>query len=266
VCGSSFDALAIVAAGEDWDLRRDFEHVLARLAELVGQPAAMVPLPRPTRPVREFPPREDVTVLWGRMAEHDSRSEAYLDSRGLLLHDPDLLRFSIGETKDQWIDGRAARGWRVAMPLRNGTGAIVDIGLRYLGVPSSNPREKALLLPGVRTKGLAFARPLPAALPSTLVVVEGMTDTLGATLLWPDAYVLGAPGGGMTAQMIDGYADLIRGRHVVIATDMDEAGNAYAELGIDAAWSCGVASVARGTPEIGNDIADEVLARRTVTR
>jgi hypothetical protein len=200
------------------------------------------------------------------MAEHDARSEAYLDSRGLLLHDPDLLRYSTGDTRDRWIDGRAARGWRVAMPLRNGTGAIVDIGFRYLGVPSSNPREKALLLPGVKAKGLAFARPLPAEPPDTLVVVEGMTDTLGATLLWPDAYVLGAPGGGMTAQMIDGYADLIRGRHVVIATDMDEAGNAYAELGIDAAWACGAASVARGTPEIGKDVADEIAARRTVAR
>jgi hypothetical protein len=89
-CGWGGDLLALVAAVERFDVRRDFAEVLRRAAELAGGGA--VATCKPALQVREEAPRlpPDLTAeLFERICEIGrlgprGRTEAYLDGRGLL--------------------------------------------------------------------------------------------------------------------------------------------------------------------------------------
>jgi hypothetical protein len=255
-CSRTFDAFDLVAACEGWNITADFPRVIERTAAILG---SAVPR-RPTPKTRAYPDR-DVASLWKLLQATDPPSEKYLGSRGLLLHDPDLLRYSAGSTRDPWIDKKALEGWRIAVSLRDRAGVVRDIGLRYVGTPA-DLSKKVLVLPGVPTKGLAFCRPLPPEPPPEIVITEGLTDTLAAVSLFSGALVLGAQGAGMATSVVWAFEDLFRGRRAIVALDNDATGEANAHRVTEALWSVGAASVARGRPDVGKDLSDELTEGR----
>jgi hypothetical protein len=257
-CSRTFDAFALVAACEGLSITSDFPQIVERTAAILGATPPTVSRPIGKRE-RVYPDR-DVAALWDRLARTDRASESYLESRGLLLHDPDLLRYSVGGAGDSWVDKKALAGWRIGAPLRDREGIVRDIGFRSAGTPP-DISKKVLVLPGVPTKGLAYCRPLPPEPPAEVVITEGLTDTLGAVIMWPDSLVLGAPGAGMALSIVWAFEDLIRGRRVIVALDNDSVGEANAKAVIAAAWQVGAASVARGRPDVGKDLSDELAAK-----
>ncbi len=249
--GKSFDVFALVAAAEGWSVRADFPRVLDRLQEILQGLPAREAFARET-----FPPPDPVP-LWAGAACTDPEAESYLLARGLTYRDSELLRFArpIGGN-ERWFNRRVLEGYRIALAMRDPFGALKDISLRFVGTPP-DPAAKALVLPGIRTAGLAFHRPRPDS--EEIILTEGVTDTLAAAQLWPESDILGVPGAATADKAVVAFAAAIRGRRVVVALDNDDAGNKAAGKAILAAWRNGAAEVVRRLPGEGHkDIAGEL--------
>lgn len=175
-CSAGGSAIDLVMAA------RGIEFVVA-LEQLSGEPP---PAPK----LRVVKPPMNGAQLWERLSTTDPAGEAYLRGRGLEAAVP-LVRFNTGHTGDSWLDGLASKGYRLAVPLRDAAGVVLDFQVRSV-TPGVTGREAKRSLCGERPKGTAFGRPDLARGGGRVFVAEGMADSLALQVA--GAVVVGAPG------------------------------------------------------------------------
>lgn len=269
VCGKGWDAVGLVRDA----LAVPFPDAVAALREFLrgSMPPRRVAKMRPI----DAAPVRDAQALWSRLSLTDTDGEEYLRSRALLpdVIPDDVLRFNVGRTGDVWLDARASEGYRVAFALRDATGVLKSIVLRFCD-PTRQPGRlrKAPVLPGLTTRGAAICRPEIAFLASgdpeferdELIVTEGPTDFLAATLTSSfasldrgatPAWALGVIGAPNVANVLTAFGNVIRNRRVRLWLDSDEAGERAIPEAVEAAYAAGAAKVTRYRP-LTKDVAD----------
>lgn len=199
------------------------------------------PAARPTRS------SEEMTSLWQSLVERDPEGEAYLRSRNLWPVPPGIVAFNVGSSTDSWLNSKAKLGYRVAVRVFGPAGEIRSIALRYSAAGEPPNGLKVLDLPGTPIGGSLFAIPTfweGAEEDDPILFCEGLTDFVEAAILtdsiaadrgygveWP----FGTPGAGMGARAIESFAEVFRGRRIVLAFDSDDAGRRGAEEAAKAA-------------------------------
>jgi len=232
-------------------------------------------LPTPLRP-RQRPITRDVPRIWSGLALSDRAGQQYLEGRHLWddgLPYTGFFRFNTGASCDDWMNARAAEGYRGAFAARRPDGTTQTIILRHAGGGTSG-YGKAPALPGCSTAGVAICRPEirllaegdPEFEHDEIELVEGPTDFLASTLtrdaLYRDfgsrpSWALGCVGAGRADGVIETFAPIIRGRTLRVTLDADKAGEENATLAVEAAHRAGAVRVIRVTPRDGTkDIAD----------
>jgi hypothetical protein len=256
-CDLSGDVFRLIAAVEHLDVGGDFAIVLRRAADLAGVDIERPPLrrrpPSPPPAPRPPPPMNEVRALWDgcRPCSADASVAAWLQSRAV---DPalvDLLGLArllpAGVTGPRWASYRgearapapwAALGYRVIVPMYDARGDLRSVRARYIGPPRVD-LPKALPPSGCGCKGLVMACPVAAIMLAVagwpwwaerrVVITEGEPDFLTWATRGAIPRTLAVLGVGGSGQWTDGIADRIPDDSlVIIRTDPDDAGDAYA--------------------------------------
>jgi hypothetical protein len=237
--------------------------------------------PPPLHPAHPAPKRErqvsrDVSRIWSGLTLSDRLGEAYLESRDLWddgLPRTGYFRFNVGRSSDEWVNARAAEGYRCAFAVRRPDGSIQTIVFRHAG-DGIEGYGKAPALPGCSTSGAAICRPeirvllegAPEFEHDEIALVEGPTSFVAFTL-WRDAlyrdgldrpsWTLGCIGAGQAVNVVEAFDRIIAGRLLRIALDKDPEGEKNARLAADAAYRVGARQVLRWRPRgDAKDIAD----------
>lgn len=229
----SGDVIDLVAALEGLDVRRDWQRLLARCAELAGVEARAtsardreaqrvkrerVEAERQRIERREERQRRERALAkagahWRGLARRHRAGEDYLRRRGL---DPapliarDVVRFE--------------RGGDVAVALHTADGKIISVARRILTPAPDAP--KVLTLGGCPSTGTMIGSLPDIVHPRDVVLLEGLTDSLSASLAWPRDVVLGANGAGRLARIAAAAAPRIKlaGVRLLLIPDDDDAG------------------------------------------
>ncbi len=181
----------------------------AALAQLAGaQPAKKQPH---LTVVRTAPvslegkrPSAEVLNVWNGLEPHDLVGEAYLEQRRLAeLVGLGYVRFATEASAVPEVKAKGKAGYRVGLLLADVTGRAMGIQFRSA---IAGERDKVRSLSRGLGKHVFFGRPGDIVESHTVVVTEGIADTLTA-LLWvkgrAGVAVAGAPGTGQVAGLAD---------------------------------------------------------------
>jgi len=232
-CGDGLDYLSYALTGHRL---RDTDPVQRQtVREWCGEAAPPPPVPTP-RPARYA----DVSAFWSACGPCPS-GDPFLRERRLVAP-PHLARFTPDDTTrypEWWPAGRAkvwrlvTRGWR--FDTEDGIPLPVNLhGRAVVEPPLFNGRRiKTLWAKGVDSAGLLFWNQRPTVSADVVLVAEGLTDWLAASC-WaedkPGVTVLGLTSGGPSAFA---HVQLGPDTRLVLATDDDPAGEAYARAVLD---------------------------------
>lgn len=255
-CDLAGDGFVLVAAVLHLDYRRDFLEVLAQTADLVGlrdvaeeirngKPAAERQLAAepPPAPERVYPPRTQVLAIWadaGFANEDREASQALVDRRldpdsvtvkdlaRVLRHDQALApwaryRGNASESRT-WLQ----TGHRLLLPVYAANGDLVSLRAWRI-TPGDSP--KRLPPSGHKATGLVLANAMAVRMlrreggPEKLVISEGEPDFLSWCLRYSGP-VIGVMSGSWTP---DFAARIPLGSEVILRTDLDAAGEKYAQ-------------------------------------
>jgi hypothetical protein len=153
--------------------------------------------------------------LWPTLSPSDDAGERYLASRGLAGALGEV-RFNVGSSGNEWLDARARSGYRVAVPLKDFSGAVRDFQLRSVS-PTVDKKFAKLSLVGTRPPGNCFGNPDAIGPGKRIYVAEGMADTLALRCAGVDA--IGAPGCEQLAKL----ALIINARSEVVCCPQNDA-------------------------------------------
>ena len=261
-CPATGDVLHLVAAAHGLKLEQDFKHVLLEAARIGGlwhivdklegrdhPRERVVPPPLPPsdpEPPRQWPAQAEVDALWaacGRTA-NDPEVAAYLEGRALspeLIDELDLARALPLEGSQPWWAGYKGdadhrRPWRtiglrLIVPMFDVTGVMRSV--RACRV-SGEIGPKRLPPGGHKASELVMADALGQAMlrgeerPYRVVIVEGETDHLSRAIVTTDprTTTIGIVNGSWTKAFAERLPFAAR---VAIRTDVDKAGNRYAD-------------------------------------
>lgn len=215
------DELGLLAAVERLDPRRDFPRVLERACELFGVDGRTQSRPAsPPRPVlASVPPpvpAADLSALWASLLPLDADGWEYLNGRGLG-DAADLCRTMPTTGEHGHL---ASAGYVLAMALRDAEGRVVAIQVRHL-TATGNDRFKVI---GKAAAGV-FGDPLAIPAARNVVIAEGMTDTLAATLACRAGKVTAVVGiaGVQNGAALETLP--LTGKRVLVALDADVPGD-----------------------------------------
>ncbi len=214
------DVLHLIAAVRGLDPSREFAEVLAEAAGMAGiDIGRAAPAPRPVLaavPAAQ-PAPADLSAEWARLGQLDADGWDFLRDREL---DDAASMCRAAPTSGPL----AAVSPGIAVALRDSTGRVVGIQARNLIVGKGHDFR----VHGASAAGL-FGDPVGASAAQTVVICEGLTDTLAATIGF-------AVGKSMAVVGIAGVkaADALRGlewkgKRALVAMDADEAGDAAAK-------------------------------------
>ena len=226
-CSAHGDILALVAGYAQIDIKAQFRRVLEIAAAISGIGDELSPADRAliAERRRQAEARSEVQkqraaeacvrmpATWESLETRDVRGESYLRGRGL---DPKELRALVRYTRDG----------SPALPLRDlTTGQIVGIQQRNL-----DPlKPKLLCFRGSQLAGSALAGRITDLDPDGVdaaVVVEGLADTLAASLAFAGCAVFGAPGAAQLLAVVTAVAKRVaecRGC-LLLVVDGDDVG------------------------------------------
>ena len=254
-CGATGDALSLVAQARGLNPRSDFRSVLRDAAELASmwrvvqeldtgralpdRPPA--PPPPPPEPERDYPELEQVMAVWAAsmLVTDVPEVAAHLTARKLdpeLVADLGLARaIPDGALLPRWAAYKRVSwlktGHRLIVPMRDALGAIRSVRA-WRVVDGDSP--KRLPPGGHKATGLVMACPIGVAMlegavqPRRVVVTEGEPDWLTWSIR-AGAGPVTACIGIVTGSWSQSFADRVpTGAEVVIRTDHDPAGDAYA--------------------------------------
>ena len=249
---------------DDW--RRVHQRAYA-IGATADAPEGDAPLPPPRRlpeprraPERHYPAMREVADLWTFGAWQVATCQAgrrWLEAllpggagvcpldlaRILPTPDEAAARWGIRGARCRSMLPRWARwgalpwteaGYRVLLPLYDARGRLRSLRARHVDQPPSGA-PKAVSPAGCKVSGLVFANRLGVdmlrglASPMMVLICEGGTDTLAASLLSPPHVPRAILGVGSGAWTPEHAAQIPPGAEVVIATDPDEAGQRYAD-------------------------------------
>lgn len=197
-----------------------------------GAPAQMIP--------------SDRTPQWEALDPVDADCRGYLQSRGLEAA-ANLCR-SVTERSPGELAVHAQKGFRLAVAMRSGSGQVVAIQLRRID------GEKGFRTVGPSGVGV-FGEPRAIAEAKTVVIAEGMTDFLAASLALREVPRHAAIGiAGASAVRAVQNLELAR-KHVFLAMDADEAGDHCAEE-LAASLTARGATCYRARPDGVKDLAE----------
>lgn len=245
-CGASGSAIDLIA------LARAIS--VADALRVLSERGAPPPVPQKPKP-----PPIDGAAVWERLASSDAEGIAYLEGRGLgEAVERELVRFSTGATGDFWVDAKAREGYRVAVPLRDKTGAVRSFQTRCTRVPA-DPKKTKLNLPGSIT-GLAFGEPSAARVDQVVYLAEGLADSLAIQLA--GVTMVGAPGEGMVKHLVP-LLGVVAGRTIVLCPQNDATHHrseiAFAAVGRELKAAGAIVRTLRTPPEY-KDPADWLKA------
>lgn len=236
-CGDGLDYLSYTLTGRR--LRETNPAQRQTVRDWCGEAVPVPPKPAP-RPARYA----DVFAFWSACGPCPS-GDPFLRERRLVAP-PHLARFTPEDTTrypEWWPAGRSkvwrlvTRGWRFDASTTDADGRLVALppepvnlhGRAVVEPPLFDGRRiKTLWAKGLDSAGLLFWNQRPTETADVVLVAEGLTDWLAAAC-WaedrPGVTVLGLTSGGPA-----GFAHvrLGDGTQLVIATDDDESGDAYA--------------------------------------
>lgn len=249
-CDFTGDEITLVAQVERLDVRREYLQVLERAADRFGidRQALAATQHRPAAREERRQVSLDLETLWSKLPRIDAEAWEYL--RGRNLEDAaDLCRGLAdltnakpageeGHTETPKMCGGAAKcpacrweyaasGYALALPLRDPAGILVAIQVRNIRAEKGGERDNRFLAIGPTSAGV-FGDPRLLSQASTVVLAEGLTDTLAATIAFADggAQVIGVAG----VNAAEGLARLpLRGKRVLVASDPDPAGDLFAD-------------------------------------
>jgi len=241
-CDFSGDALTLVAVVRGLDVGRDFPAVLAEAEKLAGIDG---PAPPPVRrPQLAAVPAAapDLGAEWAALEPVGPEAWDYLRGRGLE-EAADFCRTAPSHGP------LAACAAGIAVALRDQAGRIVAIQARNLGEGKAHD---------FRVWGSAgsgcFGEPHRVAEVATVVVCEGLTDTLAAQLSFAAGKSLAVVGIAGVAAKDQLLALPWKGRRALIATDADDAGDTAAKAIAEAIEKQGGRPI-RLRPERHKDLA-----------
>ena len=226
-CSAHGDILALVAGYAQLDIKTQFRRVLEIASAIAGIGSDLSPVDRALieerrrqaasrseiQKQRAAAACERMPAMWESLETRDVRGESYLRDRGL---DPRALRLLVRYTRDG----------NPALPLRDlATGQIVGIQQRNL-----DPlKPKLLCFSGSRLAGSALAGRLTDLDPDGVdvaVVVEGLADTLVASLAFTGCAVFGAPGAAQIPAVVTAVATRVAACRgcLLLVVDGDDVG------------------------------------------
>jgi hypothetical protein len=264
-CNERGDVLHLVAAAHGMKLDTDFKRVLLEAARLGGlwnivdklegraqpreAPTTPSPLqapPMPAEPPREWPPKSEVDELWsacGRTA-NDPEVAAYLEGRAIspeMVDELDLARVLPAAGSIPWWagykgDADSRRPWRtigykLIVPMYDALGVMRSVrGWRVVGdvgpgrLPAGGHKAGEMVM--ADALGLAMLR--GEEKPYRVVIVEGEPDFLSRAIVTTDAKMatIGIINGSWTEDFAERFPLAAK---VAIRTDLDKAGNRYAD-------------------------------------
>lgn len=256
------DEISLVAAAKDIDIRHDFRAALQIAAGFAGVTLSDGPRAERPRIVRAVPvPAADVSAHWSALPAIDADAWEYLASRGLAdaaewcrsvpdrgIAAPGSLLGREEETV-QW-----GIGMRIAVAMRDGSGRIVAIQARNIGLPHD------FRVLGSSQSGL-FGQVDAVKDAETVLIAEGLTDTLAALVGMKGAKSMAVVGIAGTNNR-EAIATLpLEGKRVLVAMDADTStkgeikGDEAAKIIADELTKSGAKPV-RLRPEGGKDLAD----------
>lgn len=257
-CDLSGDVFNLIAAVHRLDLARDFPRVLEIAAELAGIDISKPPTNgRPElRAVPKAPAESPITDLspeWNALPPVDEDTWEYLRGRGLGDAVEECRTPSpVGEDN---LSRFSSRGYKLAMPLRDGAGRVVAIQVRRIAPsPTGSEKDDRFLVVGQSGSGV-FGSVSSLSSARIVILCEGMTDTLAARIAFagaPAVAVIGIAGVKATAGLL---TLPVKGKRVVIATDADAKGDEAATI-IGAELARRGATVTRARPEGVKDVAE----------
>lgn len=249
-CDIRGDLLTFVAEAERLDVTRDFPAVLAAAAAIAGIDGEAVD-PARAEAMRAEAERSErraleerqaqakaavpkATAHWQALHERGERGEEYLASRG--------LRSIVGSNSVRFDDEHggspAIRLFDVDGSIRN----VVRRRLPELGEPKT-PGLYGCPTAGTLVHSLGKIQP-----GGTVVITEGVVDSLTALVAWPGWVILGAHGAGNMGKVAHGASlkAAMCGARVAVVPHDDRAGYKAASSAADAAIAAGL-SIVRGT-------------------
>lgn len=253
-CDFTGDVFHLVAAVHDLNVTRDFAAVLGRAAELAGisterpMRGAQARVHARTAPTPVPAPAESLDALWGALGDLSADAWEYLNGRGLA----DAASECRGLQGDERTEVFARSGYALAMPMRDAAGRVVAVQMRNMAEKCE--QDDRFRVVGPSSAGV-FGDPLAVKNARNVIVAEGMTDTLAATLAARGGKVTVAVGiAGVKATA--GLLTLpLQGKNVLLAHDADAAGDQAARTLSEQLRRLGAVPVrARPTTE-GADLA-----------
>ena len=226
-CSARGDILALVAGYAQIDIKTQFRRVLEIASAVAGIGSELSPIDRALIEERRRQAKarselqkqqaaaacERMPATWESLETRNVRGENYLRDRGL---DPKELRLLVRYTRDG----------NPAIPLRDlATGQIVGIQQRNL-----DPlKPKLLCFRGSRLAGSALHGRLTDLDPDGVdaaVVVEGLADTLAASLAFTGYAIFGAPGASQLPAVVAAVAQRVTACRgcLLLVVDGDDVG------------------------------------------
>ena len=230
-CNAHGDLLALVAAYAQLDITKQFPRVLEIAAAIAGLGSEITDEDRARikerrqQAVARVEQQQQASArvrarmpgLWESLERRDIRGETYLHDRGL---DPKELRTCV----------RYTREGDPALPLRDlATGNIVGIQYRNRRSNLDPKKPKLRCITGSQLAGAALHGRLTDLDPegvSVAAVVEGLADTLAATLAFAGCAIFGAPGASQLPAIVAAVAERVatcRGC-LLLVVDGDDVG------------------------------------------
>lgn len=185
-CGKAGDAITLIREAKGLDMAGALDWLIG--AEI-----------RPPRRKQESARSTDGARAWGELDDDDAAGVAYLRSRGVdAAVRLGLVRFNTGRSTDSYVAWLGREGWRVAVPLRDGSGEVRSFQCRHVGTPPSGKEDGKPLPAKMSLRGTQprawFGTPHMAPAAEIVHVTEGMFDTLAVQIGTNGGCVIGVPG------------------------------------------------------------------------
>lgn len=247
------NAIDLVAVCEGLDTKRDFVKVLEIAAKIAGVEAR--PLTDDERAARRAYREQQAAE---RQIQADAEEAAMLREAKLkaasvrqrLLRSRETRTSCRGYLLSRGLDGgRLLEGDHARSDLLGNPHVTLwslddsePINVVHRVIDEKNTGPRVLGLPGCPTAGTLCGRVADITTGSTVVVTEGLIDTLTAIQLWPDHVVLGAHGAGRMALLVETVAPIIvsKGGKLVLVPDGDDVGQRCAIKAGEAAMAAGL--------------------------
>lgn len=228
------DALSLVAVCAGLDIKRDFPAVLEAAAKIAGVEARQLTeeeraqrrayrAQRDAQRAREAEIEEakalaesrlKASARWKSLGHNTktSTARAYLRHRGLAtdaLFDHDYVRSDLPGN--------------IVVPLYSiDDSELINVVTRK----NSDDEPKVIGLPGCPTSGTLCGRIADIEQGSTVIITEGVIDTLTAVTIWCGRVVLGAHGAGRLSMIVETAAPIVkaRGGKLVLVPHADDVG------------------------------------------